>query len=380
MFRPSKYCYDIHHNLAIDYLNSSVSIGPCCQSGRITIPDTDIDTMWNNPTLIKIRVDNNSNILSEEYCKTCTSVEAANIKSRRIGDYELFEPMDPDNKKILSLDVKLGNLCNLKCTICGPESSSSWITDAQLLGIAVPGHLRFDKQYNKDLTFGIKNTEILRDLRVIKFWGGEPLLNEKHAEFLEFLNDVGVLKNCRVMYNTNATQRVSQRVLDIWKKANLVEIYFSIDDTEQRFEFQRFGASWDSVVDNLNWYRDNLPVNHLLYIMCTLSYLNVCYLPELNKWKENSFDKTRLGDEIKLMVQPAVGTFGIESVPEKLKHFLLEKYKDCGGLSQYLGLSSRTAPTAENIIRALDRLDNIRQTNWRQSLPELANCIDDDKI
>jgi hypothetical protein len=54
----SNHCYDIHHTLAIDYINGNIRVGACCQSGRIPTTDTSIDTLWNTQKLIDIRNNN----------------------------------------------------------------------------------------------------------------------------------------------------------------------------------------------------------------------------------------------------------------------------------------------------------------------------------
>jgi len=372
-----KYCYDIHHNLAIDYVNGQISIGSCCQSGRILTNDQDLSNLWTNEQLIKIRQLNKQNQLPDSFCSMCTKIEKVNLPSRRIQTAKFYQNWNAVDKQIRSLDIQLGNLCNLKCTICGPNYSTSWIPDAVKLGKTIKKYSLYDKSYNNNnLKLKVNDLSILQNLEMIKFWGGEPLLNEKHAEILEFLQQMDVLKNCRVIYNTNGTHKVSDRVLDLWSKANLVELYFSIDDTGARFDYQRYGANWSLVEENLQWYKDKLPSNHLFYIMCTVSYLNLLYLDELYKWKKQNFDTNRMGDFVQICLQPAVGQCSVENIPENFKEHLLNKFQDNKELINFLNFCQTGKQNCQlQFVNYVSELDSIRTTDWKTVFPELFQIL-----
>ena len=72
-------------------------------------------------------------------CQKCWSVEQAGGKSKRIlardslehrGVFDKIEYHKTDPKDIQFLDLKLGNICNLKCRICGSWSSSKWASES----------------------------------------------------------------------------------------------------------------------------------------------------------------------------------------------------------------------------------------------------------
>jgi len=372
------YCHDIHHNLAIDYINKKVSVGACCQSGRVVanIENPTIDQLWNNTELKKIRIDNLNGKLSNTFCELCTKLEAVGNKSRRHASEEFYQGWNSNNKIIRGLDIKLGNLCNLKCTICGPDSSTSWIPDAKKMGMLISKNDYYNKDYNKQLNLSVNDPTIIKNLEMIKFWGGEPLMNETHADILEMLDQLDILKNCRVVYNTNGTHRVSNRVLNLWSKAQLLELYFSIDDIEDRFEYQRFGADWNSVVDNLKWYYESLPSNHLFYLMTTVSYLNLWYLPELYDWKKQHFDTNRMLDETKIILQPATGKCSVDIVSSDLKKQLLDKFNSYPDLVNFLNVckeESNYTPVA--FFEYINRLEQIRKTNWSKTFIDFAKIL-----
>jgi len=69
-------------------------------------------------------------------CKLCWDEEAANRTSKRIHSQvrlkELYPLVDWQNDvpdQLWFIDLKLGNICNLKCRICGSWSSSKWAAE-----------------------------------------------------------------------------------------------------------------------------------------------------------------------------------------------------------------------------------------------------------
>ena len=64
-------------------------------------------------------------------CRNCWREEDAGKKSKRQYMLEKFKNEDVDYSsnngvELKFLDLKLGNICNLKCRICGSWSSSKW--------------------------------------------------------------------------------------------------------------------------------------------------------------------------------------------------------------------------------------------------------------
>lgn len=373
MTQPN-YCHDIHHNLAIDYVNGRTEIGMCCQSGRIVTDKKTILEYWDNPTLKKLREDNLNGKLSSEFCNACINVELDGIKSRRQNQHDFYKDWNPQSKKIRGIDIKLGNLCNLKCTICGPDASTAWIADAKKLGKEISEFFYYDKE----LQFNLSDSSALHDLELLHFWGGEPLIDDKHTKVLEFLNNCGILENCRITYNTNGTYKVNARVLELWAKAKLVELYFSIDDINDRFEYERYGAKWNKLIENLLWYRDNLSENHLFYITCVVSYLNIWYLPELINWKKQNFDTNRLGDQTQLLFQVANGECAIDNISTKLKYQILEKFELYPEIHPFvLRPGEQLEYNPKTFIDYITKLDVIRNTSYNNTFTEFNRILND---
>jgi hypothetical protein len=179
----------------------------------------------------------------------------------------------------------------------------------------------------------------------------------------------------RVFYNINGTVKVSDRILEIWSECRLVELYFSIDDINERFEYQRTGANWNELINNLNWYINNMPTNHLFYINCTWGYLNLYYLDELVNWQQSRFGANRLGDNVKIIFQKAIGDCAINHVSAKLKSKLIEKFKNYPILLELVNSLEERDADHSKFLEYINKLDEIRGSSFNRLCPEFATLL-----
>ena len=161
-----------------------------------------------------------------------------------------------DLDKPQGIDYSVGNLCNLKCVICGPNSSTAWISDWEKL---YPENNIESYKYNKNIQNLLSDKDTLSNIRSIHFHGGgEPLLSNNHYDLLVKIKEAKGLADVKVFYNCNGTTIPTQQVLDIWEECLLVEIYLSIDDMGERFNYQRTGADWNTLVANIKTMEKNI--------------------------------------------------------------------------------------------------------------------------
>jgi MoaA/NifB/PqqE/SkfB family radical SAM enzyme len=132
----------------------------------------------------------------------------------------------------------------------------------------------------------------LNDIRYIEFTGGEPFLIQEHFDLLQTLVDRGVANQVEIHYNTNGTQYPAHAE-EIWRHFKHVEIAFSIDDVEQRFEYQRTNARWTEVCRNIEQFKQMRARNKniSLQVCCTVNVFNVLYLADVAHWiAQQGFD------------------------------------------------------------------------------------------
>ena len=289
------------------------TVRPCCladdeildnNGNKFELSKADFADIQNSNHMLKIR----SEFLAGQQpktCRKCWNEEDSGRKSKRMHTLDrLKHTLEDDNwshdsKPLMFLDLKLGNICNLKCRICGSWSSSQFAGEE--ISFMPRAEQKFSHAY-KMLRAGAwprENTHfwqqidlVLTDIRYIEFTGGEPFMIDQHFDMLQGLIDRGISDQVEIHYNTNGTL-FPDRGPEIWKYFKTVEVAFSIDDIGPRFEYQRSNAIWREVEQNLirfKFLRDQMP-NLQLQCCTTVNIFNVRYLDQVAQWiTEQSFD------------------------------------------------------------------------------------------
>lgn len=242
-------------------------------------------------------------------CKKCWDEEDAGLESKRIGWARYFSNHFPQlqnifeknitEQDIIYLDLKLGTICNLKCRICGSWSSSKWAQEEIEIDIKFHGRKKEDTKklpayYNlKQGEWPRKNPKFWKDLEMIlpnvkhlEFTGGEPWMIKEHFEVLRTLIDKEHAKNISLHYNTNGTQLPKKEFNEILPHFKHCKISFSVDDTGDRFEYQRYGAKWNEVNENIEYICNNK--KHMTTEICTtINLFNLHNLIDVAEWVSN---------------------------------------------------------------------------------------------
>ena len=326
-----------------------------------------------------------------ETCRKCWTEERAGRTSKRMHTLDRLKHMIPDQdwtidaKPLMFLDLKLGNICNLKCRICGSWSSSQFATE-ELNYVEDKKNsfhytmLRQGAWPRENPVFWKEMARVADQIRYIEFTGGEPFMIEEHFELLRSLVSSGLAANIEIHYNTNGTQFPKDAQF-IWQSFKTVEIAFSIDDVGARFEYQRTNAVWTEVVENIARFRElrRQHKNIQLQVCSTVNVFNVAYLEELSHWiDQQNFDFIYWN-----MMHEAY-YFSINTLPDSAKRVLTQRL-------QLANVSDRHRKEFDRIIdfmnngESLDghvlrskilELDQRRNTDLRQVEPEFAQLID----
>ena len=199
-------------------------------------------------------------------CDRCWEEEDAGRTSKRMHTQvrlkEMFPEVEFENDcpdQLWFIDLKLGNICNLKCRICGSWSSSKW-AEEELAYMPVDFNKKEHIAYKwlkdgawprKSEVFWDNLKTLLPNIKYLEFTGGEPWMIKEHFELLQYAVDEGYSKNIDIHYNTNATQSPNT-YFTLWKEFGRVDIAFSIDNVGDRFEYERYGAKWDLANNIIN--------------------------------------------------------------------------------------------------------------------------------
>lgn len=335
---------------------------PCCkykvgdptwQADVPKLPDVNIGELWDQAEFQNLR----DQFLRNERpsgCKACWDEEAAGMTSMRLtrekgGKEHPFATFFHHIPRLYpkTLDLKLSNLCNLKCRICTPFLSSQWIKEIKDLEIKDMGDVNsFTSNSREKFLENPENEEILKQwapsIDFLEFYGGEPLMQQEHDRILDIMAAHGNPSATSLYYNTNSSI-CKENFFKLWKKFKQVIINFSIDDIGERFEYQRKNAKWSEALENISRYQELSRlhgVNMDIIIYTTVGVLNVFYLKEF-------FDEIRkLGLKIVLNMVHYPHHYAITILPSDVKDIIKEKLE----MIDSSNMLHHTSPSIQNII------------------------------
>ena len=231
-------------------------------------------------------------------CQKCYKYEAGGVESKRIESNKVFEKFieqclpntNPDGslKKLNYnyVELRLGTVCNLKCTTCNPFSSNRWHQD--LHGFA---GTEFEKDYfrndiktewYRDYSFYDELYTKCNDLQEIWINGGEPTLIKEHGYFLQKFIDDGTCKDIDLHYSLNCTQ-MPDHFIELWQQFRKVRIHLSIDDLAERNYYIRFPSDWDTIMKSFYKILEYKNIFNL-EVCQTVSALNVYNIDNFKKF------------------------------------------------------------------------------------------------
>ena len=316
-------------------------------------------------------------------CINCKRIEDTNGVSNRKLALENFhkvfyqQEITEQPHKLQSLDIKPGNLCNLKCRICVPFNSSKIATE-EILRLQnvdptqiVP--LRFELNgcdWPKNPQYWQKVLDATSDLIEIDVFGGEPWLHDYHGELLDFLIKHKTSKKITLHYNTNGTIYPGNFVYK-WNYFKLVDIAFSVDDIGDRFEYQRQGADWNGVLNNIKLLLE-LPDSNLRFsFYVTISVLNVFYLPQLVRTIEE------FGIPIHYNILHKPDTLSIYQLSTEARRAILANYAKFSFDEENIVniLQIPESGDHDSICNEIKSKDVLRGQNFAQAHPEMAKIL-----
>lgn len=394
-----KNCINLTNGLRV---HTDGSYTPCCLSiptrlkdedGRIMKVNTDsIEDALNSPTLVKLR-EETAKGLQPEACSICWSVEDAGFESKRIQDNRKIKSID---NSLLMLELNLGNICNLACRSCNIDASANWkkehnlvvdpkykLTSEQLDSLAS----KYSTPFSDTSPIWDQLKTHIKYVKYLDLYGGEPMLMKKQWEILKYSVDKGYSKHQYVHFNTNGTI-FKQAHVDLLKNFHTVDISFSIDGKDNKFNYIRHLGNWDKVEDNIDgWLNSTRKYTNFKYNICyTVSILNVLDFFELAHWSK----KRDIRIHVNMIHHPPY--YNITNIPEELKpivtKYIVDSIETLDGESHSQGMNivnfmNNTKCNAESwnkFLRINKILDKSRNQSFENTFPELNKIIKENYV
>lgn len=380
------------------YIQPDSKVKPCCYSTE-EIGDCSqqsLEQMWNGPVIKKLRKDMLAGNRTDS-CSQCYFLEDSlnrknSIRQEALKEFgkhiNLVDQTDDDgsfkNFKLLHLNLKYNNLCNLSCRMCNLTNSTAWHGPAKYIGkinsndkiIKIAGDKKFDVVSQICQHFDT--------CEEIVFEGGEPLMIE---EFWYMLDELDKRKryDVKISYNSNLTQYTlkGRSIFNIWKKFNNISVGASLDAEGDRGEYLRPGAKWKNILDFRTRMIKEAP-HVYLEIQPTVTIFNVLHLPDFHRsWVEQDLIQPSQWRN-NFLLNPKYMSF--LTLPLQFHDMVKEKYhKHIEWLRRHdqfgratttfesviFGLENSEPFDAEDFWKNTEKLDQYYGVNFLQVFPEL---------
>lgn len=274
------------------HVKNNGEIFPCCNMEQLgdrsvekiqkpELNDSQGYISKNNQLIKKIRLAMLNGEAPEE-CKACYDLEKVGLKSvRQIKNVkfqkDIFDIQEnthtngDSDVSIKSLDLRLGNHCNLKCRMCWPSSSSALMREAVDLGFIHP------KAYQEKVSYRFESYRKLIEenpaIESIALAGGEPFLIPEFYEILDFLIQTKRAPLISLTIHTNGT-KISPELHSKLLEFKETKLLISVDGTDSINSYIRHPADWSLLKENVY---------------------------EMNRWSENPKFRTQINVTIQAM-------------------------------------------------------------------------------
>jgi sulfatase maturation enzyme AslB (radical SAM superfamily) len=198
-------------------------------------------------------------------CATCYKIEDLGGPSYRQAqnrDYaelipELVRETTPDGdapQRYRYVDVRLGNVCNLRCRMCSPQASRLLVDEFQEIRGLAPDNPWLASvralDWFESPEFWEALARHLPSIDRLHFAGGEPLMIRQGFEFLRRIVELGHAPHITLTYNTNVTV-LPKEIEEYWSQFRGVVVIASLDGYDAVNHYIRYPARWRTIDRNL---------------------------------------------------------------------------------------------------------------------------------
>ena len=414
------FCVQPFMNLYV----SNYGVPHPCSNTSLTvqkhISQIDLEDIWNEPELYRLRKEMVDGKSQKQILKTCTRCfewefnghestrEQSNqaIKSEKECVKELPKLINevktsdgkynkhPDN--IHTIRIKTwGNFCNLRCLMCSPEDSSAVsqelmdigeMTEEQILlrsqariGVKVPWKpplITYKDHYVDENQF-LKVVERTKRIQLI---GGETWLIKQNIQILEECIKRDWAKNITIFcFSNNYGYPRMKNLFNLLSKFKKVLYKCSLELWGEKNNYIRFPSDWKEVHKHIK-LMSHLP-NGVLGINPTMNPINAGYAGEIIKGAET------VGARVSFMYLQRPKWFTLKSLPDDIKELHLDKLyslpydvmEKCSKVIDVLEKAEFDELKYHEMIASIKRRDKHRKDNLLKYFPEWKKHFKKDK-
>lgn len=327
------------------------AIQVCCRSHPIGwIQNETLEEVWNNDNMKRIRKQVLTGYRPKE-CEPCFSLEDQGVESLRqrhikgeIPEARIkLYPRATDAMRsdftmpfeIPTMELKLNNLCNLKCRMCHPGDSTSWNdwsevkefykdTGKVIFNLVEEHNLErkplLDK-FEDNPNWWSSLEKNLPYFRRVEFAGGEPLMDPQHYRILDMLAPYGDQIEIKYATNLSMLGKGNRTIWEYWPKFKSVAVNVSIDGIGPSYEYIRGNANWNELISNIKQIQTIPNISRVVGAVA-VQVSNVLVLDEMIEYFLND-----LGIVFYTNMVRYPDVLSIQTLPNQLKPVAINKLK-----------------------------------------------------
>jgi len=336
------------------------------------------------------RIEDSSNSLSDRITKSFSPW------SRPFFKETITQGASGGNPKYL--EISFDNICNLKCSYCGPTYSSKWMDEINRYGPWPGDHTNHygqtyiipNREYNPYIdAFWQWWPDLYLSLHTFRITGGEPLLSKNTFKVLDYIIDN---PNTKLELSINSNLMVDQTVLDKFiKKASQLKvkkltIHTSCEAHGAAAEYARNGLHYNTWLGNCYKVLNSIP-DVKLDIMATYNAFSVTtyklFLEDINALKGRKWF-SRVSLSTNYLRNP--NSLAIWILPKHYSNYINDQIcymkthrfaaTEINELQRILKLFVTTKQTnLTDFLKFVAEHDRRRQTSFIKTFPEMQELI-----
>ena len=406
----------------------SGSVRLCCatmenatdkKGNRIHMNNDSLQKIWNSDYMKEARLKmKNGEVL--EACTKCIDQEARGYKSMReeSGQEENINNVNADGSMDTmpnSMELHFGNVCNLKCKMCGQDYSNQIGKEILQIGEKDKDFLKWVYKQSGNVNNWTNNLSVeytwfrnektknklidyvSKHITKLTIIGGEPTVIPEFYELLDYCYKNNTLQDKNITIVTNLTN-TNPKMTQWLPKMKAWTIWASIDGLGDITEYIRYPSNFKKVVENLNFYKKLLleSNNGRIVFSPAIQLLNIHQLDDMLKWfidfADNHWGKQFNISWMSQVWYPRICNY--DTAPKQYRYKVADKLEESiDYFTKYNDISFFYNKQIENLrnsfieepmekhlqkafIRYNDTQDKHRKgKTWRELLPELEQAL-----
>lgn len=278
-------------------------------------------------------------------CKKCQ------VPGRSRADYyeDLYgkdREVVEQTKPLRTMDLRLGNLCNLSCITCNSYSSNYFYKLEDKGMYLFDGQADHRWKHNGSWEENPENMQQifnnLHNIDLLYFTGGEPTINPGMRDVLKYCVDNNLNDNISLELNTNCTN-ANKEFIDLISNFK-VRWYFSIDAVGDLNNVIRYPGKYEQLMKNIQTILKTNKKGDVFVFTPTISIFNFFkldkYIAEINKFIADNKTpelKFKLAEAVNVLMIPQWMNLGnlpegmfesyINNIPEPWRGNIEDKFK-----------------------------------------------------